>query len=414
MTAAASAFLPAPLAVRVFLAFAGAYFLSYALRSVNAIIAPDLIAEFHLSNAQLGALSSAYFVTFAAMQIPAGVWLDRYGSRRVDGWLLIVAAAGCAVFALARDVTTLWVGRALVGIGVSCALMAALRAYRFWYAPARQQQLVAWMLVAGTLGALVTTVPVQAVLPHIGWRGVFWIAAALLCVASAAIFLRLPREPVRAAPEDGASSWAAYLQVYGNPYFWRFGVVSLTVQSTFIAFQGLWIGPWLRRVLGMPADSAAQVLFVFNLVLMLGYLALGWAVPWLARNGLTPLRLVAASTALMLCVEVAIAFAGGSGAWLLWLALALASTGQSLAQTHVSLSMPEHLTGRAFTAYNLLSMGGIFLAQWLFGVTVDALGGLGGDDADTFRRAMLVWVAIQFGALMVLVFWRVQPRKAAA
>jgi MFS-type transporter involved in bile tolerance (Atg22 family) len=147
---------------------------------------------------------------------------------------------------------------------------------------------------------------------------------------------------------------------------------------------------------------------------MLGYLALGWAVPWLARNGLTPLRLVAASTALMLCVEVAIAFAGGSGAWLLWLALALASTGQSLAQTHVSLSMPEHLTGRAFTAYNLLSMGGIFLAQWLFGVTVDALGGLGGDDADTFRRAMLVWVAIQFGALMVLVFWRVQPRKAAA
>ncbi|MCL4184873.1 MAG: MFS transporter [Burkholderiaceae bacterium] len=413
MTAAASAFLPAPLAVRVFLVFAGAYFLSFARRSVNAIIAPDLIAEFGLTNAQLGALSSTYFVTFAAMQIPAGVWLDRYGSRRVDGTLLIVAAAGCAVFALARDVNALWIGRALIGIGVSCALMAALRAYRFWYAPARQQQLVAWMLVAGTLGALVTTVPVQAVLPHIGWRGVFWVTAALLCLASAAVFLQLPGEPAHAAHDDDAP-WSAYLQVYGNPYFWRFGIVSLTVQSSFVAFQGLWIGPWMRRVLGMEADSAAQVLFVFNLVLMLGYLALGWAVPWLARNGLTTLRLVVASTVLMLGLEVAIAFAGGSGAWLLWLALALAATGQSLSQTHVSLSLPEPLTGRAFTAYNLLSMAGMFLAQWLFGATVDALSNTGGHDAEAFRRAMLVWVAIQFGALMVLLFWRVQPRKAAA
>ena len=411
MTAAGSNVLQGPLAMRVFVAFASGYFLSYALRSVNAVIATDLIDEFGLSNAQLGSLSSAYFFAFAALQMPLGVWLDRFGSRRVDASLLLIAACGCAVFALAHSVTLLWVGRALIGIGVSGALMASLRAFRFWYAPARQQQLAAWMLVAGTLGALVTTVPVQLALPAIGWRGVFWVAAVLLGAASAAIFLQLPGEPGHAVQRD-ASPWSGYLQVYGERYFWRFGLVSLTVQSSFIAFQGLWIGPWMRRVLGMDAASAAQALFAFNLVLMLGYVALGWAVPGLVRRGWTTLRLVAIGTALMLVLELAIAFAHGSWAWVLWLALAAAATVHTLAQTHVSLSFPERLTGRAFSAYNLLAMGGMFLAQWLFGVTVDALGGSGERGADAFRHAMLVWVAVQALALMVLVFWRVQPPKA--
>ncbi len=407
----APALLERPVAVRVFLAFAAGYFMSYALRSINAVIAPDLVAEFGLSNAQLGSLSAAYFFTFAALQMPLGVWLDRFGSRRVDGSLLLVAAAGCAVFALAQGATMLWIGRALIGIGVSGALMASLRGFRFWYLPERQQQLAVWMLVSGTLGALATTVPVQMALPAIGWRGVFWVAAALLCAASLGIFAQVPREPVHPRERD-ASPWAGYLQVYGQPYFWRFGLVSLTVQSSFVAFQGLWIGPWLRRVLGMEAASTAQVLFLFNLVLMLGYLALGWAVPRLARRGWSTLTLVATGTALMLVLELAIALAEGAWAWTLWLALAVVATVHSLSHTQVSLSFPERLTGRAYTAYNLLAMGGIFFAQWLFGVTVDAFGGAE-RGADAFRAAMLAWVALQSVPLAILVFWRVPPPATA-
>ncbi|MCO5106055.1 MAG: MFS transporter [Burkholderiaceae bacterium] len=412
MGTAVSAVLPAPLAMRVFAAFASGYFMSYALRSVNAVIAPDLIAEFGLSNSQLGSLSAAYFIAFAAMQMPLGVWLDRFGSRRVDATLLLVAAAGCGAFALAHSVAMLWVGRALIGIGVSGALMASLRAYRFWYADRRQQQLAAWMLVVGTLGALATTVPVQWALPMIGWRGVFWVAAALLCAASAAIALQLPVEPARVAHVDG-SPWSGYRQVFGEPYFWRFGVVSLTVQASFIAFQGLWVGPWLRTVLGMDAESAAQALFAFNLVLMVGYLALGWVAPTLARRGLTTPRVVAGGVAAMLAIELAIAFAQGTWAWLLWLPLAIAATVNTLSQTHVSLSFPETLTGRAFTAYNLLTMTGMFLAQWLFGVTVDLLG-TGGHSELGFRRALLAWIVLQLAALAVLVFWRVRPPRPAA
>ncbi|NLD69695.1 MAG: MFS transporter [Limnobacter sp.] len=403
---APSTVLPRGAAIRVFLAFAAGYFMSYALRSVNAMIAPALIDEFGLSNAQLGSLSAAYFLSFAALQLPLGIWLDRHGSRRVDAALLLVAAAGCAVFATATGTFALWVGRALVGAGVAGALMCALRAFRFWYAPERQQQLAAWMLVAGTLGALSTTVPVQLALPVLGWRGLFWVGALLLVAASASIFVLLPREPL--GQPDDESPWIGYLTVFREPYFWRFGIVTLAVQSSFIAFQSLWLGPWFRQVLGMNLEQSGQALLVFNTVLMLSYLALGWAAPLLARAGWSTMSLVKLGTSIVLALELWIVFASGAHAWLLWLGVACFTTVMALIQTHVSLVFPERLTGRAFTAFNLIAFVGIFVVQWLFGILVDAMGSAA-DGTLGFRRALLVWVVVQAASLLAMVFWRVSP-----
>ena len=141
-------------ATRVVLVFAAAYFLSYALRAINAVIAPALSADLQLTNADLGLLSSAYFVGFGSMQLPIGVWLDRFGSRRTESALLLFGAIGAAVFASSSSMSGLWIGRALIGVGVSSCLMAALKAYRVWYAPEQQSQLASWMLVFGTIGAL--------------------------------------------------------------------------------------------------------------------------------------------------------------------------------------------------------------------------------------------------------------------
>jgi predicted MFS family arabinose efflux permease len=381
--------------------------MSYALRAIYAMIAPALIDEFGLSNAQLGSLSSAYFFAFALLQLPLGIWLDRFVSRRVDAVLLLVAATGCAVFALATNPTILWIGRALVGAGVSGALMCSLRAFRFWYVAERQQQLAAWMLMAGTMGALVTTVPVQIALPVLGWRGVFWVASALLVASSAAIFFLLPAEPMQ-AHRQGESQWGGYLTVFATPYFWRFAIPTMLTQASFIAFQSLWIGPWFRQVLGMGLEESARALLIFNTVLMLGYMVLGGSAPRLARRGWSTLSLVATGSALLLLVQLAIAFAGGRWAWLLWLGVAVLVTVNTLAQTHVSLVFPERLTGRAFTAFNLTVFAAMFLAQWLFGVAVDAFGGAS-EGGRGFRSAMLLWVAIQACGWAVLVFWRVSP-----
>src|SRR4051812_13533836 len=95
-------------AVIVFLSFAAGYFLSYVLRSINAAIAPALMADLGLSHADLGMLSSAYFITFACLQLPLGIWLDKYGSRRTESALLLIAALGAAIFATSTSLAGLW------------------------------------------------------------------------------------------------------------------------------------------------------------------------------------------------------------------------------------------------------------------------------------------------------------------
>lgn len=398
-------------AVGVFALFAGAYFLSYALRSINAVIAPELIARFGLSNAQLGALSSAYFLSFALMQLPLGMALDRYGARRTNALLLLFSAAGCLVFATAQDTAALWVGRALIGVGVSGALMSALKGYRFWYPPEHQGRLAAWMLVVGTGGAMAVTVPVEMALPLLGWRGLFIVAAVALVVVSAGIALGLPREEERSlAPVGGEPVWAGFGQIYRRAEFWRWAIVSLTMQSHFVALQSLWAGPWFTQVLGMRPGEAAAALFVFNGVLLAGFLGLGWAAPGFERRGWTVLRVAVCASIGFIGLQAAIALVDAPWAWLLWLPLGVVSTGYTLVQTHVAMIFPPTLTGRAFTAYNLLIFGGIFLHQWLFGVVADAFRAGLGDAASAFRATLLVWVGLQLAAFVVLLAWRPGPR----
>lgn len=102
----------------LFLPFALGYYLSYLLRTVNAVISPDLTAELALSASDLGLLTSAYFITFGLAQIPLGIALDRFGPRRINAALLLVAAFGAVVFALGESMLELSLGRGLIGLGV--------------------------------------------------------------------------------------------------------------------------------------------------------------------------------------------------------------------------------------------------------------------------------------------------------
>ena len=119
--------------VRVFIPFALGYFLSYAFRVGNAIIATDLTVDLHLAADSIGLLTSAYFLPFAVFQLPLGLLLDRFGPRRTEATLLTIAAAGAFLFANAHSLAGLVVGRCLIGLGVSACLMGAFKAYVMWF-----------------------------------------------------------------------------------------------------------------------------------------------------------------------------------------------------------------------------------------------------------------------------------------
>jgi MFS family permease len=126
-------------------------YLSYVFRTINAVIASNLGAEFKLGPAELGFMTSVYFLTFGAVQLPAGVALDRYGPRRVQSALLLVAAVGSLLFATADSVADLMLGRALIGFGVAISLMAGLKAIVLWVPPERVALANGWMVMLGAL-----------------------------------------------------------------------------------------------------------------------------------------------------------------------------------------------------------------------------------------------------------------------
>jgi predicted MFS family arabinose efflux permease len=413
-------FLSGALATRVFLSFAAGYLLSYAFRSVNAVIAPSLLADLGLSNADLGLLSAAYFLSFACLQLPLGIWLDKYGPRKIEAALLLLAAVGAAIFATSTSLAGLWLGRALIGIGVSACLMAPYKAFRIWYAPERQAQLASWMLMAGAAGALLSTVPVSAALSVVGWRGVFWIMGAMVVLAAAAIFFLLRQaeeaheksRPQADLPPDAGNS--SYGHIFRNAYFRRLALLGLVSTGSFSAIHTLWAGPWMVTVLGMSKQQTAEILFVSNLCMMLGYLALSWWAPRHVfregRPGSMATRAIAIGLLGAIIVQTAMVTMNAGWAWILWIAFAVFITVSTLIQTSVSLSFPTASAGRANSAYNLMVFIGIFTVQWGIGVLIDTFEGLGATSSTAMRASFAVCIALQAAALVAFLLNGATPR----
>jgi len=373
----------------MFLAFALAYFFSALLRAVTATLAPAFSAELGLSAGDLGLLAGAYFFGFAAMQLPLGGWLDRIGPRRVLLSLLAVAVLACMAFALAASFGALLAARACIGIGVSACLMAPLTAYRHHFTPSAQLRANSWMLMTGSLGMLASTLPVQWLLPSLGWRGLFWAVAAALVVAMAVIALVVPRDvPVAQAARDVGPGYRA---IFGHPYFLRLTPLGFTVYGGLVAVQSLWAGPWLTTVVGASAAQAAAGLFAINATMLVTFFAWGSVIPHLARRGWSTDRLIAWGVPLSLVLLAgAVALGPRAGAaW--WAAWCVACTFVSLSQPAVAAAFPPAAAGRALSAFNLVIFSGVFCVQWGIGLAIDALVVSGLARADAMRAAFALF-----------------------
>lgn len=373
--------------LQIYFAFAAGYLLSYLYRTVNAIISPELARDLSLNPASLGLLTSAYFLAFAAMQIPVGILLDRYGPRRVEPVLLIVAASGAALFATAESLAGLALARAVIGAGVCACLMAPLKALATWFPPERQASYAGWIMVAGGVGALLATVPVELALRVTGWRTVFVALAIMTLLVAAAIWWRVPDTTPKAAQHESlADLFAGVRRVFVHPRFWWIAPLASFGMGSFMAIQGLWAVPWMIDVDGGTRASAADHLLVMNGVIMVGYLLLGLFGARLARRGVHARHLFAGGFALNI-VALACIVAQLRGNYLWWSLLGLGAAVNILAFTVLNESFGRSLAGRANTTLNLLMFGGSFITQWGIGIVAELARTHGGLDAAGSLRA---------------------------
>lgn len=378
-------------AVVMFLAFAFAYFFSALLRAVTATLAPVFSTELGLSSGDLGLLAGAYFLGFSAMQLPLGRWLDQIGPRRVILGFLAIAVIACIGFAQATSFAGLWIARALIGIGVSACLMAPLTAYRHRFGEVAQLRANSWMLMTGSLGMLASTLPVQWLVPWVGWRGLFWGVAAMLLLSMALIAALVPRdEPAATTADAGAAS---YTSIFRHPYFVRLAPMAFVLYGGLVAVQSLWAGPWLTQVAGHSATEAAGGLFAINLSMLCAFFAWGIVMPRLRRRGWSVDRLIALGVPLslgLLALVVALGPRAHAGWWAAW---CVSCTVVSLSQPAVGQAFPSAVAGRALSAFNLVIFLGVFCVQWGIGLAIDALVAAGWDRPLAMRSAFGIFAA---------------------
>jgi predicted MFS family arabinose efflux permease len=400
-TSAASA---TPTVMLAFAVFAAGYFLSYAMRAVNAVISPDLRMELTLSAEAMGWLTSAYLVTFAAMQLPLGVWLDKYGSRRVESILLLIAAAGCVVFATAHSFIELIIGRALIGVGVSACLMAAFTSFRQWYDPKLISRLTAWMLVVGTSGALVASVPVRILADAYSWRSVFIITAIAFVGVSAALWFLFPTQAVVLVKQGDTP--VGYKAIFSRQAIMATAPAAFLGQGGFIALQTLWATPWLMQVLGQSAQQAAQTLLMMNAVLVGVYVLIGTFGSTL--NLKTERWFILGSASIGASALLLMSLWHAPLSWLMLLIMAASSTGIMMMQARVSVSLPKAISGRGNVALNLVIFIGGFIFQGGIGWVARMIAsGLGYSDTASLAITLGTLAVMQLGGVAWLwAHWR--------
>lgn len=386
--------------LKLFLPFAGAYFLSYLYRTANAVIGPVLTAELALGAGSLGLLTSAYFLSFAAAQLPLGMLLDRFGARRVESGLLLIAATGAATFAIGKSIGDLTFSRGLIGLGVSACLMAAFKAFSLWFPADRQASLTGWIMTSGGLGALAATAPLEAALQVAGWREIFVGLAGLTLVVAIWLFLSVPERTDGAKPEPLAAQWAGVRQVFASAHFWRFAPLGLTLVGGFMAVQSLWSVSWLMQVNGYARAVAADHMAGMSAAMLIAYLLIGLLATGLARRGIKPLMLLAAGLGLSLLTLALIVTQAVEHTYLLWIAYGSFSSFGTLAYSQAAAGFAVALSGRANTAFNLMVFVGAFGVQWGLGLLIDLLQAQGQTAAMAHRNALLALLGAQLAAYL--------------
>ena len=388
--------------LRVFIPFALGYFLSYLYRVVNAVLAPDLASELGIGPSELGLLTAAYFITFAAFQLPLGVLLDRFGPRKIESFLLIFAGAGAFIFSRAESVSGLVLGRALIGFGVSTCLMAAFKAFALWFRRERLPLINGIQMAAGGFGALTATAPMEAALGVTDWRGVFFILSIITLAVAAAVFFVVPEKKMEQNGDRIKEQIQGIIQVFSSLTFWRIAPLTVMSQAAFLAIQGLWSGPWLRDVAGMERDMIAQVLLMIAAAMVGGFILMGAVAERLSRLGIKPIVIAAAGMTAFMITQGLLILEVTSWSRTLWVLFGVFGTTGIIPYAVLSQSFPLHLSGRVNTSVNLLVFIAAFSAQWGIGAIINLWPGTaaGGYAPPGYQAGFAMMLCLQAIALL--------------
>ena len=376
--------------VLIFLVFAFAFFISNLLRSITATLSPVLTSEFNLTAGNLGLLAGGYFLGFTSMQIPLGFLLDKHGPKKIVSSFLIIAIVGTTSFALAQNFASLLISRVFIGIGVSACMMGPLTGYRIWFEEKYQQRANSWMLMVANIGFVFSTLPVQVLLPIIGWRWIFFGTTFLIIASIVLILLFIPNTKKKFKKDENEIE-VKLSDIWKNKFFISVIPLGFFNYGGMYAIQTLWAGPWMMRVTGYSSLESATGLFWINFTALIGFFLWGYFLPKISKYGLNSFKLMKFGLPISYLVLLSIIIKGSNAGAFLFTIYILTSIVLTVVQPAVGLSFPKRLAGKSLTSYNLVIFLGTFIMQWGMGLIIDFSHSMGKSEILSFQISFFVY-----------------------
>lgn len=393
--------------ILIFCVFAFGFFISNLLRSITATLTPVLTLEFDLTAGNLGLLAGGYFLGFSLMQIPAGYLLDKYGPKKVVAYLLLIALISTISFAFAKNFTGLLISRFFIGVGVAACLMGPLTGYRVWFEEKYQQRANSWMLMVASFGFVISTLPVQILLPVIGWRSIFLLIVILILLSIILIVLFIPSWKNHNDIEANKQS-AKISDVWKNKFFISLMPIAFFNYGGVQAMQTLWAGPWMLNVTGYSPLDSATGLFWINITMLIAFLVWGYILPKLSSYGIDSMKIVKFGLPVSYIIFFLIIVMGQKAGATMFTIYILSSIVLSLTQPAVALSFPQNLAGKSLTSFNVFIHSGTFFVQWGIGLIIDYCKSIGFDTVLSYRVSFSVFLII---CILSYVFFIIKNKK---
>jgi predicted MFS family arabinose efflux permease len=377
--------------------------LSQAYRTVTAIVAQGLQADFGLPSTSLGTFAGLFGLSFGVAQLLMGIALDRYGLRRTVLWAAPLSIAGALLSALAPSQGWLMAGQVLIGIGCSPAFVACTLFIARHFAADRFAFFSGMSLGVGGLGLLFTGTPLAWLVQHWGWRTGFGVLAALSVLSWVLIYF-VVHEPAPAhAMHRPASSWgealAGMAQLFTLPHTWGIVILGMSCYAAFLSLRGLWLGPLLIDRFGFSLVDSGNVALVLSLISLFTPAAFGRMDPGPQRRR----AWVANASLLMAMLFATMAFVHHAGATVaLMIAMGLLSGYGVLQYTDVRSSYPPALTGRALSLYTMAMFLGVAFMQSLTGAVAAWAQGQGMEPYRAVLLAIAAWLSLASLAFRLL------------
>ncbi len=375
-----------------------------------AVVAPELQADLGLSPEILGGLSAAMFFSFAVMQIPVGILVDRFGARRTIISMQGLAMVGPIIFATAEDAVGLYLGAALMGVGASSNLMAPLVVYSRWFPADRFATITSITIAVGGIGQITSTLPVALFAETFGWRQTYFgISGLVALVAVFAVLLVRDSPPgVRPAsasavpPERLRDTIRGMREVVAVAGLGRLIVMTAFGSSILFTVRTLWAGPYLNDVFDLDPGGRGNILLIMSIAMIAGTLFYG---P-LDRRFDTRKGVVIVGGLATFAALGTLAILPGPP---LWLAATLLGLFGFLGlydiplMAHGRALFSQRLAGRGITTINTFHFGGTATLQVMTGFIIGAIPTVDGVPPEEAYR-LVFGILATLGLLALLVY----------